>query len=31
MTDGVDIPISRTFAKARKIYLNYLLERGRET
>lgn len=31
MADGAEVPISRTFARARKIYLNYLLERGRET
>ena len=28
MTNGVEAPISRAFAKARKTYLNYLLERG---
>lgn len=28
MADGVEAPISRAFAKARKTYLNYLLERG---
>ena len=31
MADGTEVPISRTFVKARKIYLNYLLERGLET
>lgn len=30
MMDGAEVPISRTFAGARKIYLNYLLERGME-
>lgn len=29
MVDGTEVPISRAFSKARKIYLDYLLERGR--